>query len=142
MKIDKPFSLNYLHTENHLMLPRVSSILLAQNLYDLLFQYVISPVEEENLKNFVSHLDQHIKSKSPTPFSIPLSDLDFLQEGLQELRLLNWLEIPVAIFSLEFKATVTGEELENIINELNTIMLCAYKNDTNLLYVYPSNLIR
>jgi hypothetical protein len=37
----KEFKLNFLRMEQHILLPNTTSIILAQNLYEILFQYVI-----------------------------------------------------------------------------------------------------
>ena len=90
------------------MLPNTTSIILVQNLYEVLFQYVIDPEKEAQLKYFINKLESHIKSKPRAPFSMPLDELDFLGEGMQELRLLNWLESPVAVFVIELPGTVNN----------------------------------
>jgi len=126
--------------EKHLVLPTVTSIVLVQNLYDILFQYVIDAHKEELLKAFINQLEEHIKSKSRTPFSAPLEDLEFLNEGLEELRLLNWMEVPVTVFALEIKDTDDEEIREAVIEHLRELMIVRPVPGTNLLYVYPSNL--
>lgn len=138
------FQVTYLRHEQHLMLPRVSSILLAQNLYDILFQYVISTEKEVKLQQFIQMLEVHIKSKAQAPFSRPLEELSFLEEGLQELKLLNWTEIPVAVFKITIQGDLNPDQeedaLDEIVRMLEGLMIC--KREDDLLYVYPSNLIR
>lgn len=140
MQSTNPFTLNMVRCEKHLVLPTVTSIVLVQNLYDILFQYVIDAHKEELLKAFINQLEEHIKSKSRTPFSAPLEDLEFLNEGLEELRLLNWMEVPVTVFALEIKDTDDEEIREAVIEHLRELMIVRPVPGTNLLYVYPSNL--
>lgn len=136
------FELKFIKQEQHLILPGVTSIILTQNLYDILFQYVISPEKEEKLKLFIEKLESHIKSKSRAPFSMPLPELAFLDEGLQELRLLNWLESPVAVFELCLSEETQADEeaLENIDLLLESLFTYNKKADSNQLYVYNSRL--
>lgn len=138
------YNLRFICQENHLMLPRLSSIVLTQNLYNVLFQYVGSPEKEELLKVFIKKLEQHIKSKSNTPFSLPVNELDFLEEGLQELKLLNWLEIPVMVVELEIEETMADpeEKIDFIVQQLEKYMTCAYHPEKKLIYIYPANLVR
>ncbi|HNX27833.1 MAG TPA: hypothetical protein PKN87_00280 [Syntrophomonadaceae bacterium] len=136
----KPFKLEYLGEETHLLLPNVTSIILAQNLYDVLFQYVISPEKEEMLISFIKLLETHIKSKSRAPFSLPLSDLAFLDEGLQELRLLNWMEVPVSLFHISLSADASEEDYDNTYDFLKGVLTFNKKIKTNDIYVYPLGL--
>lgn len=134
------FTLTMVRCEKHLVLPTVTSIVLVQNLYDILFQYVIDAQKEEMLKAFIDRLEQHIKSKPTTPFSAPLEDLEFLNDGLEELRLLNWMEVPVTVFALEMKDTDNEDIREAVIEHLRQLMIVKPVPGTNLLYVYPSDL--
>lgn len=136
----KPFNLEYISEEKHLLLPNVTSIILTQNLYDVLFQYVISAEKEEQLKSFINLLETHIKSKSRAPFSIPFSELAFLDEGLQELRLLNWMEVPVSLFHISLPADASEEDYENTYEFLQGIFVFNKKTDSNDIYVYPMGL--
>lgn len=140
------FYLTYLRHEQHLMLPRVSSILLAQNLYDVLFQYAITPEKEEKLEYLIGLLEAHIKTQAQAPFSRSIHDLEFLDDGLRELKLLNWTEIPVSIFELHLQEEMDTEQQEEayteVVNMLESFMICKLEPGSNLLYVYPSNLVR
>ncbi|MGI6453429.1 MAG: hypothetical protein ACOX0E_08210 [Syntrophomonadaceae bacterium] len=135
------FQLIFKCQEKHLLLPTTTSIVLAQNLYDLLFQYVIDPDKEKKLLDFIKMLEQHIKSNAKVPFSVPVAELSFLQEGLNELRMLNWREVPVSVFEI-----TVGENDENswesVLNHLEGIIIFSPKPGTNEIYVYPNNLIR
>lgn len=134
------FKIEFIRNERHFLLPTVKTIVIAQNLYDILFQYVISPEREEMLKSFLSKLENHIKSKPRAPFSIPYSELEFLEEGLQELRLLNWMELDVAVCNI----IVDGDEekLERTMEILENYIMFNRVNDTNTIYVYPAGLTR
>lgn len=140
------FKLDFIREEQHLMLPTITSIKLTQNLYDVLFQYVITEEKEELLKKFIEMMETHIKSKDKTPFSMPIADLKFLDEGLEELRLLNWMEIPVAVFQLTLdpnsKAKDQAEELDKILTYLESLMVFSCSEDKMQIRVYPYTLVR
>ena len=140
------FQLNYIKQEQHLMLPRTSSIILTQNLYDILFQYVITPEKEAKLDHFIKLLETHIKSKAVAPFSLPVNALEFLDEGLEELKLLNWAEIPVAVFQINLDACLDKEsyedEMDKIGQLLENLMIIRRYKGSDLVYVYPASLVR
>lgn len=142
MHTARNFRLNFLTQEQHIMLPNTTSIILVQNLYDVLFQYVIDPDKEASLKYFIEKLETHIKSKPRAPFSMPISELDFLGEGLQELRLLNWLESPVSLFEVEVMDAGENEEeeLEKIYDLLGDLLTFNKKPEGNCIYVYSNRL--
>ncbi|KUG04718.1 hypothetical protein ASZ90_017857 [hydrocarbon metagenome] len=142
MQETKKFQLNYLNQEQHIMLPNTTSILLVQNLYDVLFQYVIDPEKEAQLKYFIEKLETHIKSKPRAPFSMPVSELEFLGEGLQELRLLNWLESPVSVFEviLNKECDDIEEEKDKIFDLLADLFTFNKKPDSSMIYVYSNRL--
>jgi hypothetical protein len=139
------FSLRFVKQENHLMLPEVTSILVTQKLYDILFQYVITPEKEKKLENFIKILEQYIKSKPIGPFSLPVRELEFLEEGLQELKLLNWREIPVTLFEIILEEPSTEEEknteqLDSVMSLLAGLMPFNRSATTGQIYVYPAGL--
>ncbi|MBC7074544.1 MAG: hypothetical protein H5T98_00450 [Syntrophomonadaceae bacterium] len=138
----KTFRLNFVKQEKHLLLPTVTSIIVAQNLYEILFQYVITPEKEQSLQKFIHLLETHIKSKPKAPFSVPLPELEFLDEGLQELKLLNWMEVPVSVFeiSLDTDENNYESELEKTLEFLQNFMTLNRKKDSNHIYVYPVGL--
>lgn len=138
------FTLSFIREERHLMMPTVKSILVTQALYDILFQYVISKEKEKNLQAFIDLLESHIKSKTKTPFSLPVSDLEFLEEGLEELKLLNWAEIPVSIFAINSNRdkNLSESDIDDIMIFLENHMTCCKKKDSKLIYVYPANLVK
>jgi hypothetical protein len=133
------FQLKYLGQEEHLLLPNVTSVRVVQHLYDVLFQYAITPEEEERLKSFISLMEAHIKSKPKAPFSMPLSQLEFLDEGLQELKLLNWMQLPALLFEIVTESD-DEEELEKIIRLLESMLTFNRQKESNLIYVYPIGL--
>jgi hypothetical protein len=138
----KKFQLNYLRQEQHIMLPNTTSIVLTQNLYDILFQYVINPEKEEKLKLFIDKLETHIKSKPKAPFSMPITDLDFLGDGIEELRLLNWLQSQVFVFEVKILEDCENEqeEMGKILELLTDMFTFNRQADSNLIYVYSNRL--
>lgn len=140
------FSLRCLKQELHLMLPEVTSILLVQKLYDILFQYVVTPEKEKQLEYFIKLLEKYIKSKPKGPFSMAVDELEFLEEGLQELKLLNWREIPVSLFEIVMEETSPeqenySEQVEAIISFLEgLVLLSRSKSSPGQIYVYPAAL--
>jgi hypothetical protein len=140
------FRLDFIREEQHLMLPTITSIMLTQNLYDVLFQYVITEEREERLKKFIGMLESHIKRKDRAPFSMPVAELEFLDEGLEELRLLNWMEIPVAIFQVTLDASIKEEdytdELDKVLTWLEGLMVFSHAEDSRMIQVYPYVLVR
>ena len=129
------FSLHYVKTESHFCLPKYTPFILTQNLYDLLFQYVIDPVHEKNLQEFIDRLEMYIRSKSLAPFSIPAEELTFLAEGLKELKILNWTEIPVAVFAIE---DLSATEISDVMAELQKYSIVAYQAEKKIIYMYPT----
>jgi len=142
----KKFRMNFISREKHLRLTNVSSIIVVQKLYEILFQYAISKEKEAKLKKFIDLVESHIKSKSAAPFSMPISELAFLDEGLEELKLLNWMEIPVSIFEIEIDGPEDGEELEaeleKVLELLEEAMILKRKADSRQIYVYPLAMTR
>lgn len=140
------FSLEFVKEEQHLMLPTVASIKLTQNLYDVLFQYLISEEQEAKLKRFIDMLEAHIKRKDQAPFSMPIAELEFLDEGLEELRLLNWMEVPVAVFRLSLPAEVAETDypdaVELTLGMLDRLMVFSHPAEGDLIWVYPYLLVR
>ena len=127
------------------MLPTLTTIKLTQNLYDALFQYVLTEDQEARLKKFINILEEHIKRKDQTPFSVPIKDLEFLDDGLGELRLLNWQEIPVTVFELVLPESGEGDEeerMEPIIDLLERLAIFTRPGDNNLIWIYPYAMVR
>ncbi|MGE5416264.1 MAG: hypothetical protein ACM3UZ_05795 [Acidobacteriota bacterium] len=104
---DSKFTLRYIGQEQHLMMPRLTTITTTQALYDILFQYVLTPEKEEKLISFIDRIRRHFDANTfrSTPFSLPEEELTFLQEeGLEELKLMCWQPILVRVFELEINA--------------------------------------
>ncbi len=139
------FDLKFVREEQHLMLPPLTPFRLTQSLYDALFQYILTKDQEAQLQKFIDMLEEHIKRKDQTPFSVPIEDLEFLDEGLQELRLLNWSEIPVAVFELVLSESGDADQEETIepISDLLT-RLTIFKRPagSSLIWVYPYTMVR
>lgn len=140
------FRLDFIREEQHLMLPTITTFKLTQNLYDALFQYVITEEKEELLKKVIGMMESHIKRKDQAPFSMPIEELEFLDEGLEELRLLNWIEIPIAIFQLSLDANIKEEdyadELDKVLTWLESLMIFSRPEESMLIRVYPYVLVR
>jgi hypothetical protein len=143
---DLHYQLVHLREEQHLMLPTVTSIKLTQQLYDVLFQYLITDEQEVLLKKFIDMLEGHIKRKDRSPFSVPIADLSFLDEGLQELRMLNWMEIPVTVFQLTLdedpNSPAYTDLLERCLDQLERIMVFSHRTESDLIWSYPYQLVR
>ena len=130
------FQLKFIRQEEHLLLPKVTSIKVVQYLYDVLFQYAITPQEEEKLQSFIKLMEDHIKSKVDTPFAMPLSQLEFLDEGLQELKLLNWMQVKASVFQII--GIDSEDEMEKVLELLET--MCTFNREGNIIFVYPKGL--
>jgi hypothetical protein len=124
------------------MIPTVTSIVLTQNLYDILFQYLVTEEKEEKLKKIIGMLEAHIKRKDRAPFSMPIASLEFLEEGLEELRMLNWMEIPVCVFDVSFDDNMDEDALQSVFNRLEEYMIFSRPENSNLIWVYPYQLVR
>lgn len=141
MELVKNFSLTYLRTENHLLMPTRSSILVTQQLYDILFQYCITPSKEKQLLDFIHLMETHIKNKDQTPFSIPVADLAGFEEGVEELRLLSWYDRQVHVFALEIPGSETGDDTwDATMDTLGTVMTCRSGMQKGEIYVFPSDI--
>ena len=128
------------------MLPTITSIVLTQNLYDVLFQYLITEEKEAQLKKIIGMLENHIKRKDQSPFSMPISALTFLDEGLEELRMLNWMEIPVAVFQISLDDSIKEgdyeDEIEKVLIWMEDLMIFSRPEHSDLIWVYPFQLVR
>lgn len=136
------FSLRFVEQKEHLLLPNVTSIKVVQHLYDVLFQYAITVEQEQKLKTFIDRIESHIKTKPRTPFSMPLTDLEFLDEGLEELRLLNWMQESLAIFDIVLDDPTDNEAeiQEGILEMLESYMTFNRIPGTNQIIIYPQGL--
>ncbi len=138
------FDLKFVREEQHLMLPPLTPFRLTQSLYDALFQYILTKEQEEKLQKFIDMLEEHIKRKDQTPFSVPIQELAFLDEGLQELRMLNWSEIPVAVFELVLPES--GDDQEETIEPISDLLtrLTIFKRPagSSFIWVYPYTMVR
>ncbi|HWP98474.1 MAG TPA: hypothetical protein VN426_16650 [Syntrophomonadaceae bacterium] len=141
--MDKSFNLQFVGQEKHLVLPTITSIVLVQNLYDALFQYVLTPEQEGPLEAFIKKLETHIKKKQHAPFSIPVEELAFLGEGLEELRMLNWMEIPLCKFAIllnpdqEWTPELQEQEFQDIMENLEDYAIISRIEDSPYIYLYP-----
>jgi hypothetical protein len=123
-------------------LPALASIVLVQNLYDILFQYAVSKEKEEKLEVFIKKLETHIKSKARAPFSMSLEEMSFLGEGLDELRLLNWQQVNLFLFEIVIDEPEQDEDVwEELMGFFNTLFTCVRINNSNVIKVFPSAMV-
>ncbi|MDR1615491.1 MAG: hypothetical protein LBR98_00500 [Syntrophomonadaceae bacterium] len=123
-------------------MPALASIVLVQNLYDILFQYAVSKEKEEKLEVFIKKLETHIKSKARAPFSMSLEEMSFLGEGLDELRLLNWQQVNLFLFEIVIDEPEQDEDVwEELMGFFNTLFTCVRINNSNVIKVFPSAMV-
>ncbi|MGE5397469.1 MAG: hypothetical protein ACM3MK_08055 [Chitinophagales bacterium] len=132
------FSLKYVGQEDHLMMPALTTLTVTQSLYEMLFQYVLTPEREQKLIEFIDRIRVYLSSQGheKAPFSIKVDELSFLEEGLEELRLLCWQSIPVYIFEIQWNEA-EPENNEAVESVLKDLLVFNWKGDSQIL-VYPS----
>ena len=133
------FNLKFIREETHMVMSTIATIVITQTLYDILFQYAISEEKEHKLEIMIKKLEAHIKSKVRAPFSMSIEELSFLDDGLEELRLLNWAEVPILIFAVETAGDPLDEEgWEKLTEKLNRVITFShYKKEEQLIKVFP-----
>ncbi|MGE5371395.1 MAG: hypothetical protein ACM3QZ_05330 [Solirubrobacterales bacterium] len=140
------FELRYKGQEDHLMMPPLTKLMVAQSLYDILFQYLLTPEMEQKLQAFTKKIEAYLDTKTyrQTPFSIPVQELAFLDEGLEELKMLCWVPLPVHIFEVTIPGAGADEagqaardEAERILADL---FVFNWRGDSEII-VYPSELM-
>ena len=106
------------------MMPPLSKLVVTQALYDMLFQYVLTPEKEKNLLDFINRIEVHQKSNQyrSTPFSLPVEELQFLEEGIEELKLLCWQLVPVHIFEIDIPALPSSEDYDKAKDQIEQIL--------------------
>ena len=69
------FSMRYIGKEDHLMMPSLTKLVVTQSLYDMLFQYVLTPEKEQRLLDFINQIRTHMNDNayrnSPFQFLLP-----------------------------------------------------------------------
>jgi len=128
------FKLVFIEQKEYLLLPNVASVKVVQHLYDVLFQYAITEEHEDKLKAFIAKMEAHIKSKTRAPFAMPLTDLEFLDEGLEELRLLNWMPANLATFEVTLDDPA---QLDTVLENLENYLTFNRITGTNQVIAYP-----
>lgn len=118
------FNLRYLGKEVHLVMPALTKLVVTQSLYDILFQYVLTPEKEQKLLDFINRIQSHLSDNAyrNTPFSVPVEEMRFLEEGLEELKLLCWQEVPVHIFEIGFSVPESSPEFESVKDQVDLIL--------------------
>lgn len=143
---DIPFRLVYVGKEEHLMMPHLTALTTVQNLYDILFQYVVTPEKEEKLVKFINMIHEHLNDgfRGNIPFSVPVEELEFLGEGLAELKLLCWQKIPVYVFAVEMDQEEDPDRrdssLEAVENVLADLFVYKWRGESQII-VYPSSIL-
>lgn len=144
--MNQPFAMKYVGQEEHLMAPPISKLFLAQSLYEVLFQYILDADMEEKLQAFTKKVEAHLDTKTfrKTPFSVPMEEVAFLDEGLSELKLLMWQKIPVFIFEVDIPVALDNpayeaakEAVERVFNEL---FVYVWRGEKEIL-VYPGSAV-
>ncbi|MGE5544309.1 MAG: hypothetical protein ACM3UW_04985 [Bacillota bacterium] len=106
------------------MMPALTKLVVTQSLYDILFQYVLTPEKEQKLLDFINRIQSHLSDNAyrNTPFSVPVEEMRFLEEGLEELKLLCWQEVPVHIFEIGFSVPESSPEFESVKDQVDLIL--------------------
>ena len=143
MRVQGLFNMRYLGKEDHLVMPPLTKLVATQALYDMLFQYVLTPEKEQKLLDFINRIHAHLSDNAyrNTPFSVPVAEMQFLEEGLEELKLLCWQVMPVHVFEIEYSVPVSSPDFEPIKDQVELILsdICVYnwQGDDRIL-VYSS----
>jgi len=131
--------MRYLGKEDHLVMPPLTKLVATQALYDMLFQYVLTPEKEQKLLDFINRIQTHLSDNAyrNTPFSIPVEEMQFLGEGLEELKLLCWQVMPVYVFEIEYSVPVSSPDFEAAKDQvelvLSDIFLYNWQGDHRIL---------
>ncbi len=118
------FNMKFLGKEDHLMMPSLTKLVVTQTLYDILFQYVFTPEKEQKLLDFINRIRTHMSDNAyrNTPFSVPVNEMQFLEEGIEELKLLCWQVVPVYVFEIEFSVPVSSSEFEAVKDQVDLVL--------------------
>ncbi|MGE5380022.1 MAG: hypothetical protein ACM3NT_03030 [Methylocystaceae bacterium] len=142
------FKLEWGDSAEHWMLPELTALVSVQSLYDILFQYLITEEKEKLLTAFTRKVEYYLTYRRTGlgngPFSVPESELEFLEEGVEELRYLQWYKVPVyqvRVFNNNGD-TPSPLEWENIETILGKTMVYnrVDAEDYGRIYVYPKDL--
>ncbi len=118
------FGMRFIGKEDHLLMPPLTKLVVTQSLYDILFQYMLTPEQEQSLLNFLNRIQKHL-AENPyrrTPFSVRVDELEFLEEGIKELKLLCWQQAPVHLFEIDYPEAATEEERERLKDQTEQIL--------------------
>lgn len=145
---DNLLELKMVREEKHLALPNLTSMVLVKEIHDVLYQYLVSEEKERLLNLFLDRLKQHLARNKygNGPFSVRVEELQFLEEeGLEELKYMNWLEIPVYVLEVKVKVSPDDEEydeyMETVNHVLDELLVYNWVPGTNLIYTYPQGLL-
>lgn len=118
------FNMRYFGKEDHLVMPALTKLVVTQTLYDILFQYVLTPEKEQKLLDFINRIRSHLNDNAyrNTPFSVPVAEMQFLEEGLEELKLLCWQVVPVYVFEIEYSVPGSSSEFESVKDQVDLVL--------------------
>jgi len=142
------FKLEWGGSEEHWMLPELTALVSVQSLYDILFQYLITEEKEKLLTAFTRKVEYYLTQRRTglgnAPFSVPVSELEFLEEGIEELRYLQWHKVPVyqvKVFNNNGD-TPSPQEWDAIELVLGTTLIYnrVSADDYGSIYVFPAAL--
>jgi len=145
---NKGFILDWRESEEHWMLPELTALVSVQALYDILFQYLITEEKEKMLTAFTQKVEYYLTYRRTGlgngPFSVPADELAFLEEGVEELRYLQWHKVPVYQVKVlnNNGDTPSPEEWDAIELVLRTTLIFnrISSEDYSRIYVYPAAL--
>lgn len=145
---NKGFLLEWGDSEEHWMLPELTALVSVQGLYDILFQYLITEEKEKLLTAFTQKVEYYLTYRRTGlgngPFSVPVDELAFLEEGVEELRYLQWHKVPVYQVKVlnNNGGTPSPQEWDNIEQVLGTTLIYnrISSDDYSSIYVYPVSL--
>lgn len=106
------------------MMPSLAKLVVTQSLYDMLFQYVLTPDKEQKLLDFINRIKTHMSDNAyrNSPFSVPVAEMQFLEEGLEELKLLCWQVVPVYVFDIQFSIPPSSPEFESVKDQVDQVL--------------------
>lgn len=144
--MDKPFNLKYIATEEHFMMPTLTTLVMTQQLYDILFQYLLTPEQEKQLMDFIGLIQKYLDNKAhqKAPFSVNKAELDFLEDGLEELRMLCWQTIPVYVFEVEVCEDSASPSYQTARDQMENILMDLFVytwRGQNQILVYPPSIV-
>ncbi|MGE5454333.1 MAG: hypothetical protein ACM3O9_03960 [Methylocystaceae bacterium] len=142
------FKMEWGGSEEHWMLPELTALVSVQSIYEVLFQYLITEEKEKLLTAFARKVEYYLEhqrtDRGNGPFSMPVAELEFLEEGIEELRYLQWYKVPVYLAKVfnNNGDTPSPQEWDDIEMVLGTTMIYNRRStdDYSNIYLYPAAL--